>query len=103
MARNVTVSWVLPTTRESTKPLDVAQIASVELSISADGGANWSVYGLFTPDVLSTVVPELEIGEWSFSGVVIDTAGKRSKPKVAVAVVPDETAPSALGELTVTL
>ncbi len=102
MARNVNVSWVLPTTRESTKPLDPAQIASVELAISADQ-SNWSVYDTFAKEVLSTVVPEVDIGTWYFRGVVVDTAGKRSAPLVASVVVPDETAPSALGALNVVL
>lgn len=99
MARNVNVSWVLPTTRESTKPLANTDIASVELSLSVDN-VNWSVYNSFPKEVLSTVIPELEIGEWFVAGVVVDTAGKRSKPLVKSVVVPDDSAPSALGDLT---
>lgn len=99
MARNVNVSWVLPTTRESTKPLANTDIAGVEFSLSVDGTL-WTVYNTFTPDILSTVIPELDIGEWFVQGVVVDTAGKRSKPLVKSIVVPDETAPSALGDLT---
>lgn len=98
MARSVNVSWVLPTTRDSGKPLDPAQIASVELSLSADN-VNWSAYDTFAPAVLATVIPELDIGEWFVQGVVVDSAGKRSKPKVASIVVPDDSAPGAL-ELT---
>ena len=100
MARNVTVNWVLPTTRESGKPLALADIATVELSLSADG-VNWTAYDSFAPPVLSTVVPELEIGEWFVQGVVVDVAGKRSKPAVASIVVPDDSAPGAL-QLTLT-
>lgn len=98
MARDVNVSWILPTTRESNKPLDPAQIASVELSLSADN-VNWSAYDTFPKEVLATVIPELDIGEWFVMGVVVDTAGKRSKPKVASIVVPDDSAPGSL-ELT---
>jgi hypothetical protein len=83
-------------------PLDPAQIAGVELAISADKGANWSVYDTFPPTVLSTVIPELEIGEWQVSGVVVDTAGKRSKPTYGTIVVPDETAPGNLVSLVLT-
>lgn len=103
MARNVNVAWVLPTTRESNRPLDPADIAGVELSISADGGANWSVYDTFPPTVLSTVIPELDIGTWLVSGRVKDTAGKFGKPKQGSIVVPDETAPGELLELTLSL
>jgi hypothetical protein len=99
MARNVNVAWVYPTTRESTKPLNPADIASVEISLSADN-VNWSAYDTFPNGVLSTVIPELDIGEWFVRGVVVDTAGKRSKPKVASIVVPDDSAP---GELQLTL
>lgn len=95
MAKNVNVSWVLPTTRESGKPLNPADIAGVELSLSADN-VNWSAYNTFPKEVLSTVIPELEIGEWFVQGVVLDTAGKRSKPVVASITVPDESAPGAL-------
>jgi hypothetical protein len=100
MAKAVNVSWVYPTTRESTKPLNPADIASVELSLSADN-VNWSAYDTFPNGVLSTVIPELEIGEWFVQGVVVDTAGKKSKPVVKSIVVPDETAPGAL-QLTLT-
>lgn len=95
MARDVTVSWVLPTTRESGKPLDPAQIAAVELSLSVDG-VNFTAYDSFAKEVLSTVIPEMDIGEWFVQGVVLDTAGKRSKPVVKSIVVPDETAPGTL-------
>jgi hypothetical protein len=98
MARNVNVSWVLPTTRESGKPLANTDIAGVELSLSVDN-VNWSAYNTFAPAILSTVIPELDIGEWFVQGVVVDTAGKKSKPVVKSIVVPDETAPGAL-ELT---
>lgn len=101
MARNVNVSWVLPTTRTSTLPLANTDIAGVEFSLSVDN-VNWNVYDTFPPDVLSTVIPELDIGEWFVSGVVIDTAGKRSKPKVKSIVVPDDSEPSELGDLVLT-
>ena len=102
MARNVNVTWVLPTTRASGKPLAIADIAGVELSLSADG-VNYSVYDTFTPDVLTTVIPELEIGEWFVSGIVKDTTGKVSPAVVSSIVVPDETPPGALLALNLTL
>ena len=101
MARDVNVSWVLPTTRESGKPLANTDIASVELSLSVDG-VNFDAYDTFLPAVLSTVIPELDIGEWFVQGVVVDTAGKRSKPVVQSIVVPDETPPGVL-QLTLSL
>ena len=101
MAKSLNVSWVLPTTRESGKPLALADIAGVELSLSTDGKF-WSVYDTFTNDVLATVIPELEIGEWFVSGVVVDTTGKRSKPLVQSVVIPDESPPGNLTSLVLT-
>lgn len=95
MARSVNVSWVLPTTRESGKPLSPAEIAGVELSLSTDN-VNWTAYDSFPAAVLATVIPELDVGEWFVAGVVVDTVGKKSKPVVASIVVPDETAPGVL-------
>lgn len=98
MARNVNVSWVLPTTRASGLPLNPADIAQVELSMSVDG-ATWTEYDTFLPATTQTVVPELDIGEWFFRGVVRDTNGRLSAPVDASIVVPDDTAPGVL-ELT---
>ena len=102
MARNVNVSWVFPTTRESGKPLNPADIKAMELSISIDS-ANWTVYDTYAPAVTSTRITELEPGKWFFQGVVIDTTNRRSTPLISSVVVLDETPPSALGSLTVTL
>jgi hypothetical protein len=102
MARNVTVAWVYPTTRESGKPLNPADIAGMELSLSVDG-ATWSVYNTFANNVVSTTVPELEAGEWFFRGVVKDIQGRSSSPLVKSIVIPDETPPAALANLTLTL
>jgi hypothetical protein len=100
MARDVDVSWGLPTTRKSGRPLDPADVAAVELSLSSDN-VNWSAYDSFPKEVLATVIPELDIGEWFVQGVVLDTNGKRSAPSVKSIVVPDDSEPSAL-ELTLT-
>lgn len=102
MARNVNVNWVYPTTRESGKPLNPADIAAVELELSVDN-VLWTPYDTFPSPVLSTVIPELDIGTWYVRGVVVDTAGKRSKPLVGSVTVPDETAPGSLANLTLTL
>lgn len=95
MARPVNVNWLLPITRESGKPLDLSQIAAVELSLSVDN-VNFTAYSEFPSTVLSTVIPELEIGEWFVRGVVRDTAGRKSKPVVKSIVIPDETPPGTL-------
>ncbi|MBP8181890.1 MAG: hypothetical protein KAZ88_12990 [Acidimicrobiia bacterium] len=97
---NVRVQWVLPTTRESGKPLAAADIAAVAIEISADGGANYSPVGEFGADVLETTVADVDFGEFFFRGTVRDTKGRVSNPVVASVVNEDTTPPS---ELTVQL
>jgi len=102
MARNVNVSWAYPTTRESGLPINPADIAGMTLEMSVDN-TTWSLYNNFAANVTSTVVPELEAGEWFFRGTVQDTDGRDSAPLVASVVVPDETPPGPLANLDVTL
>lgn len=96
---NVKVTWVLPTTRASGRPLPVGQIAEVSLGLSVDG-QSFTEIDVFTPDVLETVVPDLEPGTWFFRGIVTDTAGRESAPAVASIEIEDDTPP---GELTIRL
>lgn len=97
---DVTVRWVLPTTRESGKPLVVTDIDRVVIEMSADGGVNYVGIDEFPSSVLETVVVELEPGEWFFKGYVRDTKGRKSQPVVRSKVIEDPTPPSALVELT---
>ena len=94
---NVRLTWSLPTVRASTKPLNPADIAGLELAVSADGGANFTVTdALVPPTQLETQYLDMDIGTWVFRGVVIDKAGRRGKPKNVTVVVPDETPPGEL-------
>ena len=97
--RDVTVTWVLPTTRESGKPLAPADIDRVILEMSVDG-SNYVGVDEFPSSVLSTVVVELESGEWFFRGTVRDTKARKSKPVVRSIVIEDDTPPGPLVELT---
>lgn len=97
---NVRLRWVLPTTRQSGKPLAAEDIRSVEIAQSADGGQSFGVIDTFPPATLETLVNELEPGEWFFRGVVIDTANRRSNAVVKSITIADTTPP---GELTLTL
>ena len=94
---NVRLKWTLPTTRASGKPLNPADIAGVELAVSADGGASFTVSDpLVAPTKLETQFLDMDIGTWVFRGVVIDKAGKRSAGKTVTVVVPDTTPPGEL-------
>jgi hypothetical protein len=97
------VSWILPTTRESGKPLAVSEIADVEVFISADLGLHYTSLNKFPPTVLNTRTQELEPGEWRFRGIVHDKNGRVSKPVDRTFVVADTTNPSALTDLVLTL
>jgi hypothetical protein len=99
---NITVAWVLPTTRVSGKPLAPEAIDSVKLEISADG-ENFTPFDVFPREVLETTVTDLEPGEWFFRGTVIDTAGRPSLPVTAGIIIEDSTPPGALQSLTLAL
>jgi hypothetical protein len=99
---DVNVNWVLPTTRTSGKPLNPADIAAMELALSIDG-TNFTPFDSYTRDILSTVVTELEPGDWYFRGVVVDTLNRRSLPRVSSINIPDLTPPGALLALNLSL
>ncbi len=69
---NVKVTWVLPTTRKSGRPVAIEAIKHFEVAISVDG-QNFAVFGTFPTDVLETVIPELEPGTWTVRGRGVDT------------------------------
>lgn len=96
---NVTLTWALPTTRESGKPLAVTDIQYVAVEVSADAGASWALIGTFPPDVLATAVTDLDFGTWNFRGTVVDTKGRASAPLTAVLVNEDTSPPAALVSL----
>lgn len=62
--KDALISWVLPTTRQQGGPLDPADIRSVDVKLSADGGANFS-------DVAD--VPVLQAQEVPLAGLDINS------------------------------
>jgi hypothetical protein len=102
MSSNLVLSWVLPTTRASGKPLAVKDIKHVLVEISVDN-VTFGPLGTYPSDVLSTSVNELEVGTWYFRGVVVDTADRVSTPMFASYEVLDVSPPSPLGTLVVAL
>lgn len=97
---DITVRWVLPTTREKGGALPVDEIDAVILEQSADGGANYAAIDEFPPDTLETVVTELDPGEWFFRGLVRDKLGQVGKPVARSILVKDTSPPAALLSLT---
>lgn len=102
MAKNVNVSWDLPTTRESGLPLDPADIQHVEVLLSADLGATFTPINNIVPPDTDILVPDLDIGDWIFRLVVVDTAGRSSADVDTPVNVPDETNPSTVVNVQVT-
>jgi len=98
---NLRITWVLPTTRESGKPLAPADIAGVDVELSADGGESFTSLGVKAGTEF--VITELEPGEWFVRGTVVDTKARRSAPLSGSAVIEDATAPSALVAIALTV
>jgi hypothetical protein len=97
--QSVKVDWVLPIEREDNTPLPTSAIDRVVLELAVEGG-EFVVIDEFPPDVLSTIVPDLEIGTWLFRGTVVDSKDRPSKPAVASIMVESDSPP---GTLTLTL
>jgi hypothetical protein len=101
MAR-ATLNWSLPTTRVNGDPLAATDIAFTDISMSADGGANWAPPIQVPSDAVQTfVVDDLTPGTYLFRATVEDTDGRRSADAQAQGDVLSE--PSAIADLTVTI
>ena len=70
--KTILINWILPTTRQQGGPLLPADIARVEIELSADGGANYTSVGTFTPDILDTTVADLPFGDYTVRGRAVD-------------------------------
>jgi hypothetical protein len=98
---NARLAWVLPTDRVQGEALPEAQIDFVEISMSADGGANYSGLAQVPPPTLEHLVSDLNPGTYMFRGVVVDKDGRRSDDADVTASI--LSAPSALPDFTVTI
>jgi hypothetical protein len=105
MARDAELNWTLPTTRTSGRPITPAELAGTEVGVSSDGGQNYELLNggaPFPPNVLQTVVSELEPGEWFFKAEWLAVNGGRSGRLTATVTVED-TSPPNVGALSVLL
>lgn len=102
MTTTVTVTWTLPTTRESGNTLDLALIAGVDVSLSADGGQNFTLTDTVPPGAAQTIVfPDLVDGSYSVRLVVRLTTGRMSSG-VDTPFELDTSAPSNVANIQVT-
>jgi len=95
MAKDVTVTWDLPTTRTGGGELRPEDIEETRPEMSADGGANFTPLPPVPPDVPQEVnVPDLEPGNWHFRFVLVDTLGQESPPANHIVTVVDDSPPN---------
>jgi len=101
--RDATINWVLPTERESGRPLPLSEIAGTQVSLSADGGANWTqIDTVPAADPQTVSVQDLDNGDWIVRFEVADTDGRIGAP-YDHAFVSDDTAPGQVTNVEVIL
>lgn len=93
---NLRIQWVLPTVRQSGLPLPVEEIANVRIDLSADGGQSYGEIGVYAPNILETIVQDLEPGEWFVRGTVVDVQNRQSTPVSSSIVIADDSPPGGL-------
>lgn len=99
---NLRLRWTLPTERVLGEALPPAQIAFVEIQMSADGGANYSGLIQAPPDTLEHLITDANPGTYLFRGTVEDIEGRRSSD-FDITSDPILSAPNPLGAFTVTI
>jgi len=75
---NARLAWTWPTQRVLGEALPEAQIEHLEISMSADGGANFSGLAQVPPPDVEHLVADLAPGTYIFRAVVVDKEGRRS-------------------------
>jgi hypothetical protein len=101
MAR-VTLNWTLPDTRTNGAALPQSAISHTDISMSADGGANFSPPAEVPSDGDQKFeVDGLTFGDYIFRAVVEDNAGRRSDDADVTGTI--LAPPSAIADLTVTI
>ena len=104
MAKNVRVTWDLPTTRESGNELPRGEIDYTVASISLTGSGVYTEMNRFIPSQEQLLfLPDTDVGVWTVRLVVVDTDGRQSKNADAEFEVPDESAPGTVVNVAVTM
>jgi len=102
--KNMRATWDLPTTRVQGGDLDPSDIAFVGLSLSADGGANFSALGGVLPgDPQEFVASDLDVSSYILRAVVELNDGQRSVDVDTLFDVVDDSAPSGVLNVIVNL
>lgn len=100
--KTILINWILPTARQEGGPITPADIARVEIELSADNGANFASVGTFTPDILETLVADLPFGtQYQVRGRAVDQTNQAGNWAVEPFAITD-TSPPGLLTITVT-
>lgn len=85
MTKTITISWDLPTTRESGNPLELSDIIGVEVSINA--GAGFAPASMVIPtDPQVWVYPDMVDGDYTVRLVVVGIDGNSTPVDTSVRV-----------------
>ena len=103
---NARLAWTWPTNRVLGEALPLAQILHNEISMSADGGANFSGLAQVEPiagePTAEHLVADLAPGTYIFRSVIVDTEDRRSDT-AEVTSEPILSAPEAVADFSVTI
>ena len=103
--KDVTLTWDLPTTRESGLPVDPADVVSVDVSLSSDGGVNFVLLNTVLAAAIQTLlVGAVPIGDHIFRFRVNALVPAESSANLDVPVnVPDDSPLSTVLNVNVSL
>lgn len=102
MAKNVTGTWALPTTRQQGGPLPIEEIQRTLVEMSADGGANFvDLVNVGPTDAQQFFIPDLEQGAYVFRFTVFDTAGQAGTVHTERVEVADDSPPGPITNVTI--
>ena len=103
---NARLAWTWPTNRVLGEALPLAQIQHNELSMSADGGANFSGLAQVEPvagePTAEHLVADLAPGTYMFRSVIVDTEARRSGTE-EITSEPILSDPNPVADFTVTI
>lgn len=103
MTQTATITWDLPTTRESGADLDPSTLAGVDVSLSADLGVNFVLLDTVTPaELQESIIPDLVDGDYIVRLAVRDLNGLVSVD-VDTPFLIDTSAPSGVTNVAVAL
>lgn len=84
---DIKLNWVDPTTLVDGKAIPAGLFDLVEISVSADGGANFASLDTVEPGVQTYTVTDLPPGTYHFTAVAVDKLGRSSAVASSLATI----------------